>query len=49
MKINCELQAFNMYNEIDKLLKDKDSQVLSEKELHTKSFYAFINFLNLTK
>ncbi len=49
MKINCELQAFNMHNKINKLLRDKDFQVLSEKELHTESFYAFINSLNLTK
>ena len=38
-----------MYNEIDKLLRDKDSWVLSEKKLHTESFYTFINFLNSTK
>ncbi len=38
-----------MHNEIDKLLKDKDSQVLFKKELHTESFYAFINSLSLTK
>ncbi len=38
-----------MHNKINKLLKNKDSQVLSEKELHTESFYAFINFLNLIK
>jgi len=38
-----------MYNEINKLLRNKDSQVLSEKELHTESFYTFISFLNLTK
>jgi len=49
MKINCELQAFNMYNEIDELLRDKDSQVLSERELHTESSYTFINSLNLMK
>ena len=38
-----------MHNEINKLLKDKDSLVLSEKELHTESFYTFINSLNSTK
>ncbi len=38
-----------MHNKIDKLLRNKDSQVLLKKELHTESFYAFINFLNLTK
>jgi len=49
MKINCELQAFNMHNEIDELLRDKDSQVSSERELHTESSYTFINFSDLTK
>ncbi len=49
MKINCKLQIFNMYNEINKLLRNKDSWVLFEKELHTESFYTFINFLNLMK
>jgi len=38
-----------MHNEINKLLKDKDSQILSEKKLHTESSYAFISSLNLTK
>ncbi len=49
MKINCELQAFNMHNEINELLRDKDSQVLSEKELYIESFYVLISSLNLTK
>ena len=49
MKINCELQAFNMHNEIDKLLRNKDSQVLSEKKLHIESSYTFISSLNLMK
>jgi len=49
MKINCELQAFNIHNEIDKLLRNKDSQVLSEKKLHIESSYTFISFLNLMK
>jgi len=38
-----------MHNKINKLLRNKDSQVLSEKELHTESFYAFISSLNSTK
>jgi len=38
-----------MHNNINKLLRDKDSQVLSEKKLHTESSYALINSLNLTK
>jgi len=38
-----------MHNDVNKLLRNKDSQVLSEKELHTKSFYAFISSLNLIK
>ncbi len=38
-----------MHNKIDELLRDKDSQVLSEKKLHTESFYAFINFLDSIK
>ena len=49
MKINCELQAFNMHNKINKLLRNKDSQVLSEKKLHTESSYALINSLSLMK
>ena len=38
-----------MHNDVNKLLRNKDSQVLSEKELHTKSFYTFINFLSSIK
>ncbi len=38
-----------MHNEVDKLLKDKDSQVLLKKELHTESFYVFISSLNSIK
>jgi len=38
-----------MHNEIDKLLRDKDSQVLFKKKLHTESFYTFINFLSSIK
>ena len=38
-----------MYNEINKLLRDKDSQVLFKKELHTEFFYAFISSLSLIK
>ncbi len=49
MKINCELWAFNMHNEIDKLLRDKDSQVSSERELHTESSYTLISSLILMK
>ena len=49
MKINCELQAFNMYNKINKLLRNEDSQVLSEKKLHTESSYTLISSLNSTK
>ncbi len=49
MKINCELQAFNMHNKINKLLRNKDSQVLSEKKLHTESSYTLISSLSSTK
>ena len=38
-----------MHNKINKLLKDKDSQVLSEKKLHTEFSYTLINSLNSTK
>jgi len=38
-----------MCNKIDKLLKDKDSQILSEKELHTEFSYTFINSLSSMK
>ncbi len=38
-----------MYNEINKLLRDKDSQVLFKKELHTEFFYTFISSLSLMK
>ncbi len=38
-----------MHNNVNKLLRNKDSQVSSEKELHTESFYAFISSLRLTK
>ncbi len=38
-----------MYNDIDELLKDKDSQVSFKKKLHTESSYALISSLNLTK
>jgi len=38
-----------MHNKINELLKDKDLWVLSEKELHTESFYAFISSLNSMK
>ncbi len=38
-----------MHNEINKLLRDKDSWVSFKKELYTESFYAFINSLNSTK
>ncbi len=38
-----------MHNKIDELLRDEDSQVLSEKELHTESFYTLISSLNLMK
>ncbi len=38
-----------MCNEIDKLLRNKDSQILSEKKLHTESSYTFINSLNSIK
>jgi len=43
------MQAFNMCNEIDELLRDKDSQISSEKKLHTESSYTLINSLNSTK
>jgi len=43
------MQVFNMHNKIDELLRDEDSQVLSEKELHTESFYTLISSLNLMK
>ncbi len=49
MKINCELQVFNMHNKIDELLRDEDSQVLSERELHTESFYISISSLSSMK
>jgi len=38
-----------MYNEINKLLRDEDSQVLSKKELYTESSYTLISSLSLTK
>ena len=38
-----------MHNEINELLRDEDSQVSSEKELHTESFYIFISSLNSIK
>ena len=38
-----------MHNKIDELLRDKDSQVSSERKLHTEFFYTLINSLNLTK
>jgi len=38
-----------MHNEINKLLRNKDSQISFKKKLHTKSSYALINSLNSTK
>jgi len=38
-----------MYNEINKLLRDKDSQISFKKKLHTESSYTLINSLSLTK
>jgi len=38
-----------MHNEIDELLRDKDSQVSSKKKLHTESSYALISSLNSMK
>ncbi len=38
-----------MHNDVDELLRDKDSQVLSKKKLHTESSYALINSLSLMK
>ena len=49
MKINCELQVFNMHDEIDELLRDKDSQVSFKKKSHTESFYTFISSLDSMK
>ncbi len=49
MKINCELQAFNMHNEINKLLRDEDSQVSFKKKLHIESSYALISSLSSMK
>jgi len=49
MKINCEMQAFNMHNEINKLLRNEDSWVLFKRELHTESFYILISSSDSTK
>ena len=49
MKINCRSQAFNMYNKINKLLRDKDSQILFKKKLLIESSYTLISSLNLIK
>ncbi len=38
-----------MHNEIDELLRDKDSQVSSKKKLHTESSYTLISSLNSMK
>ncbi len=38
-----------MHDEIDKLLRNEDSQVLSERKSHTKSSYTFISSLSSTK
>jgi len=38
-----------MYNEINKFLRDKDSQVLSKRKLHTEFSYILINSLSSTK
>ena len=38
-----------MHNEINKLLRDKDLQVSSERKLYTESVYTFINSLSSTK
>ncbi len=38
-----------MHNKINKLLRDKDFQILFKRKLYTESSYALINSLNLTK